>query len=140
MDAHREVAFGEAFSLFFKNYANFQGRSSRGAYWWVTLGFVLLSVGVNILAAIAGDAGFLVAILGLALLLFSLASIIPGLALAFRRLHDTGRSAWWLLIGLIPLVGAIVLIVFYASPGQRAENKYGPDVEAGREAQAAIAA
>lgn len=59
--------------------------------------------------------------------LYDLAVLIPSLAVAFRRLHDTGRSAWWLLIGLVPLVGAIVLIVFLATPGDTGDNQYGPD-------------
>lgn len=58
---------------------------------------------------------------------FSLASLIPGIAVAVRRLHDTGRSAWWLLLLLVPFVGWIVLIVFYCLEGERGPNRYGPD-------------
>jgi uncharacterized membrane protein YhaH (DUF805 family) len=58
-------------------------------------------------------------------LLYSLALLIPGLAVAMRRLHDTGRSGWWLLIGLVPCIGLIVLIVFFATEGDRGPNQYG---------------
>jgi uncharacterized membrane protein YhaH (DUF805 family) len=59
--------------------------------------------------------------------LYSLAIILPGLAVAARRLHDTGRSAWWLLIGLVPLVGPIVLLVFFVQDSQPGSNQYGPN-------------
>jgi uncharacterized membrane protein YhaH (DUF805 family) len=65
------------------------------------------------------------------LLVYSLGTIIPALAVSIRRLHDTSRSGWWILIGLIPLVGSIVLLVFYASAGDPAGNAYGPRPGAG---------
>ena len=58
---------------------------------------------------------------------YALAVLIPGLAVAVRRLHDTGKSGWWLLIGLVPLIGAIVLIVFMATEGEPGNNAYGPN-------------
>ncbi len=67
---------------------------------------------------------------GLLGLLYAVAVFVPGLAVGVRRLHDTGRSAWWLLIALIPLIGAIVLIVFLATDGERRSNAYGPDPKA----------
>jgi uncharacterized membrane protein YhaH (DUF805 family) len=63
--------------------------------------------------------------------LYSLAVLIPALAVAVRRLHDTGRSGWWLLIGLIPLVGPIVLLVFYLLDSDREPNAYGPSPKYG---------
>ena len=60
-------------------------------------------------------------------ILFIAATFIPNLALGFRRLHDTGRSAWWILIGLVPIVGAIVLLVFYLLPSTPGSNQYGPN-------------
>ena len=62
--------------------------------------------------------------------LYSLAVLLPTLAVGARRLHDIGRSGWWLLIGIIPLIGWIVLIVFFATDGQRQPNAYGPDPKA----------
>jgi uncharacterized membrane protein YhaH (DUF805 family) len=62
--------------------------------------------------------------------LYGLAVLLPGLAVTFRRLHDTGRSAWWILIGVIPIVGSIVLLVFTCLPGAAGPNQYGPDPKA----------
>ena len=59
--------------------------------------------------------------------IYSLAVLIPGFAVLFRRLHDTGRSGWWWLIGFIPLIGAIVLIIFCCLDSQPGENQYGPN-------------
>ena len=61
------------------------------------------------------------------LLLFYLAILIPSIAVAIRRLHDTNRSGWWLLIALIPFIGALVLLVFYVLPGTVGPNKFGED-------------
>lgn len=69
--------------------------------------------------------------------LYGLATLIPGLAVTVRRLHDTGRSGWWILICLIPFIGAIIFIVFLASNGNAAENKYGGDPKLEPEPQAA---
>jgi uncharacterized membrane protein YhaH (DUF805 family) len=60
-------------------------------------------------------------------LIYSLAVLLPSLAVGVRRLHDTGRSGWWLLLGLIPLIGIIILIVWFATEGDRATNQYGPN-------------
>lgn len=124
--AHREVGFVQSIQLFFKNYADFQGRSSRGAYWWLFLANILASVITNVV-----DAG-LAASIGLPVvgLIFSLVTLIPGVALGVRRLHDVGRSGWWLLIAFT-VIGILLLIYWYVQPGQRQENRFGPDVEAG---------
>ena len=129
--AHRQVEFGDAISLFFKNFTNFQGRSSRGAYWWWVLASIVGGYALGfIVGLIAASSGMpsLALLLGLA----SLVLVIGGVALAVRRLHDTNRTGWWLLIGLFPLLGLIVLLIFYCTPGTRGPNTYGPDVEAGR--------
>ena len=60
-------------------------------------------------------------------LIYTLAFLLPSIAVAIRRLHDTGRTGWWLLLALIPLIGAIVLIVFYCLDSQPGENEYGPN-------------
>jgi uncharacterized membrane protein YhaH (DUF805 family) len=59
--------------------------------------------------------------------IYSLAVLIPSLAVSVRRLHDTNRTGWWIFIGLVPLVGAIILIVFYATDSQPGDNQYGPN-------------
>jgi len=136
-EGNRQVGFGDAVSLFFKNYANFQGRSSRGAFWWwflasFIIGLVLGFIDGMIMAGQSSYSSSSMPPIGILGGLFSLATLIPNIALGIRRLHDTDKSGWWLLIALIPLVGAIVLLVFYATSGTRGPNKFGPDLEAGR--------
>lgn len=121
---HRAVGFQEAIQLFIKNFVNFEGRSSRGAFWWAYLAIVIGSIVASVIDGIIG-----IPLVGG---LFSLAVIIPNIASGIRRLHDIDKSGTWLFIGLIPLVGAIILIIWFAQAGQRAANRFGPDVEAGR--------
>lgn len=110
------MPFGEAISDGFSKYATFSGRSSRSAYWWWILFYVLIVIGASIIdAAIKTPV-----VAGLTWLAF----FVPNLAVLVRRLHDTDHSGWWVLIGLIPLVGAIVLIVF-ACTDSGPPNKYG---------------
>lgn len=94
-------------------YAKFDGRARREEYWFFTLFSIIISI---ILGAISA---------GALSLLYSLAVLLPTLALSVRRLHDTNRSGWWMLIGLIPLIGAIVLIIFFILDSQKEENQFG---------------
>ena len=105
---------------FLGNYANFKGRDSRPEFWWFYLANLILTYGLFIIAGITG-AG----IIGLIGLLYGLAAIIPGIAAGVRRLHDTGKSGWMMLISLIPLIGGILLIVFLAQAGNPGPNNYG---------------
>lgn len=100
------------------NYAVFSGRARRKEYWMFLLVNIVIMVILGVIEKITGIESFLVGI-------YSLAILIPSIAVTFRRLHDTGRSAWWLLIGLVPFIGAIVLIVFYAQDSQPGTNQYG---------------
>jgi uncharacterized membrane protein YhaH (DUF805 family) len=106
-----DVGFGQAISLAFKNYANFEGVAGRREYWWFALFAGLVGLGTAIIDGVAGSAG----IIGL---LWGLATFLPQLALAVRRLRDAGYHWAFLFLGLIPFVGAIVLIVFLASPSR----------------------
>ena len=133
------IGFGAAVKRFFKKYATFNGRASRGEYWWVTLFNVLVAVVLNafmlpglISASTAASTGVApelgagyYAATGLASL-WSLVILVPSIAVAVRRLHDTGRSGWFYLLGLIPLVGPIILIVFFASATSSTAERYGP--------------
>lgn len=110
------MPFGEAISDGFSKYVTFNGRSSRSAFWWWTLFYVLVIIGASIVDAAIETS----VVSGLAWLVL----FLPNLAVLVRRLHDTDRSGWWVLIGLIPLVGAIVLIVF-ACTDSGPPNKYG---------------
>jgi uncharacterized membrane protein YhaH (DUF805 family) len=100
-----------------KNYVGFGGRARRKEYWMFTLiNLIIVAVLFGIDLAIHSQIPYF---------LYALAVLLPALAVAFRRMHDTGRSAWWFFIGLVPLIGSIVILVFLASDGQAGENKYG---------------
>lgn len=105
---------------------SFSGRARRKEYWM----FVLIAVLIAIFLALAdGITGTYSSELGFGLLggLFLLAILIQSIAVGVRRLHDTGRSGWWLLLNLIPLVGPIIVLVLMALEGQSADNAYGPN-------------
>ena len=154
------MSFGQAVSAFFKNYATFSGRTQRSGYWWVVLFAVILSVGLFFL-----DLAFFSAVwpqellaqgLGPLSIVMILGLLLPSLSLGVRRLHDTGRSGWWLLLpvapgilqtivfadqppeaaltsplgivlGLAVLAASIVLLVFYVKDSQPGDNQYGPN-------------
>lgn len=103
-----------------ENYTNFSGRARRAEYWWTFLLNIGISIIVSVIATAIGAVGAVLS--GVV----SLAFIIPGIAVAIRRLHDTNRSGWWLLIAFIPFIGIIILIVFLASDGERGPNEHGP--------------
>lgn len=105
--------------LALKKYAEFSGRAHRTEYWMFFLINLLIAIGINVVEGTMGSM-----ILGT---LYALALLIPGLAAAARRLHDTGRSGWWQLILLIPVIGFIVLVVLLAQPTQSGANDYGPE-------------
>ena len=106
-----------------ENYLNFTGRARRAEFWWYFLANLIITVVLNIIdAAIGSGSGFYGGILtGI----YGLAVLLPGLAVGIRRLHDTDKSGWWLLLVFIPIVGIIVLIVFWATDGQPGVNQYG---------------
>ncbi len=106
----------------FQKFATFTGRSGRAEYWMFTLFNLLISFALNILTAVTEVGIF--AILGL---VYGLIALLPGLAVFVRRMHDTGRSGWWFLLGFVPLIGVIVLIVFLVQPSQPGDNQYGPE-------------
>src|SRR5262245_25247925 len=104
-----------------KKYAVFGGRAGRQEYWYFVLFNILANFLLLILAAIIG------AKVGMTLWgLYSLAVVIPSLAVSVRRLHDNGRAGWWLLISLVPGIGPILLTFFMAQASQEGENQYGP--------------
>lgn len=104
-------------------YAVFTGRARRAEYWYFALANILIYIALWILNAVP-----VIRILSsTALFIYGIAMIVPTVAVSVRRLHDTGRSGWWLLIGLIPIVGAIVLLIFYVTEGTPGENEYGPN-------------
>ena len=108
-----------------KKYAVFSGRARRREYWMFVLFNVIIAVVLTIIEGIA-DAGSEGSRSTLTTL-YGLAVLIPSLAVSVRRLHDTGRSGWWLLIGLIPIIGTIVLLIFMVQDGRPTDNQYGPN-------------
>ena len=103
-----------------RNYAVFDGRARRKEYWYFVLFNFLISTALLVMAIVTGSSG-----MGLLSGIYPLAILIPSFAVAIRRLHDTDRSGWWLFIALIPLIGAIVLLVFMLQEGKPGENQYG---------------
>jgi len=122
----------------YRRYFEFGGRSRRKEYWMFALLFLivyviamLLSVAVGGSMDGSGGGGIMAGLVGLLLGVFLIGSFIPSLAVAIRRLHDTDRSGWWLLIGLVPIVGAFILLYFYVIEGTRGPNRFGPDPKEG---------
>ena len=111
-----------------KKYTVFEGRARRKEYWIFALISALILIFLSLIDEMTGwkvwdDEGVLS-------LVYSIAVFVPTLAVVVRRLHDTDRSGWWVLIALIPLVGAIVLLVFLILKGNEGDNRFGPDPKA----------
>ena len=118
-----------------KKYADFSGRAPRAEYWWFYLLIIVGYVIATIIDSMLG-LGQTIGPYGILMSVFALAMLVPSIAAGVRRLHDTDRSGWWLLIGLVPLIGAIVLIVFFVTQGTQGPNQYGDDPYAGGAARA----
>jgi uncharacterized membrane protein YhaH (DUF805 family) len=121
------MSFSQAVSSVLLNkYATFSGRARRSEYWWwylfVTLVFVVAGILDNAIGLTYSDltvgGGWIATIAGIVFL-------VPNLAVAVRRLHDTGRTGWWLLIGLVPVIGFFVLLYFFVLDSEN-DNQYGP--------------
>jgi len=106
-----------------KHYFDFNGRSRRAAFWYFVLVNVIIAVVLGIVQSVAHLGKILSS-------LYSLAVLLPNLGIAVRRLHDIDRSGWWILIGLIPIIGWIVLLYWYCQPGTSGSNQYGADPKA----------
>ncbi|MBW8882552.1 MAG: DUF805 domain-containing protein [Asticcacaulis sp.] len=117
------MTFQQAIQSGLKQYANFEGRATRSEYWWFVL-FNWLALLVPMMVAAVIGSKTVSGILGFFDIVVFLGLLIPMLALAIRRLHDTNRSGWWLLISLLPL-GGFVLLAFYCLEGTPVQNKYG---------------
>jgi uncharacterized membrane protein YhaH (DUF805 family) len=117
--------FVTAIQTCFTKYVDFSGRAKRPEYWWFVLftflaSFVLGLVVNLVLGSTVGAS---------AQLLFAAATLVPSLAVGARRLHDTNRRGWWLAIGLIPIIGALILIYFLVQEGEATDNQYGATPE-----------
>lgn len=114
--------FVTAIKLYFNNYVNFSGRSSRPAYWWPVLMNILVCLIISWIVPESKYFTLNLIISGL----WALVNLLPGLAVCVRRLHDIDKSWVWILISLVPLVGTIWFVVLMAQPGNPGSNEYGP--------------
>ena len=107
-----------------KKYADFKGRSQRKEYWMFTLFNLLAFFVLSIVGSVLGDQAELLT--GI----YSLGVLLPSVAVTVRRLHDIGRSGWWALLMVVPVVGALILVIFALQDSQAEENEYGPNPKA----------
>lgn len=130
--------FVDAIQSGFRRYVDVSTRSSRSEYWFWALFIMLGHAACGALDTLVFGTAMHEGNVGILGGLFTLATLVPGIAVGVRRLHDIGRTGWWLLIVLVPVVGVIVLIVFAVKPGQPGSNAYGPNpLEAGPAGDAA---
>jgi uncharacterized membrane protein YhaH (DUF805 family) len=127
------------FFIVLRKYAVFTGRARRKEFWMFTLFFVLFSLGFALVDKVLGTTfGLEKGIWSDELIslftgwgwfesVFSLALFVPSLAVTFRRLHDIGKSGWWILLFFIPIIGWIILLVWHCTDSDEGENKYGPN-------------
>lgn len=108
----------DAVKSVFTQYVGFSGRARRSEYWWFCLANIIIN---SILSGLGRNIGLFSVLSGI----YGLAVLLPALAVAVRRLHDIGKSGWWFLLNLIPLVGQIILIVWYCKDSEPGENQYG---------------
>ncbi len=107
-----------------KKYARFDGRAGKKEYWYFSLFSFIIIIVLSVIDMMTGTFNVTVG-LGLSGGIYTLAVMIPGIAVSVRRLHDTDRSGWWFLINGIPLIGVIVFLVFTAQDGTPDNNQYG---------------
>ena len=105
-------------------YVLFTGRARRMEFWYFTLFNIIVSVCLGLLDSMFG---LLMMGVGVLQLVYALVILLPSLGVSVRRLHDTGRSGWWLLIALLPIIGGIVLIIFMILDSNPGSNRYGPN-------------
>ncbi len=123
----------QAVSSVYRQYVGFSGRASRSEFWWFWLFYVIVYIVLSVIGGYGSSTA--TALVGL----FAIGSLLPSLAVAARRLHDIGRSGWWLLIGIIPIVD-LVLLWWYIQPSNAEANKYGPPPSAPASAGGPVAA
>ena len=110
-------------TLMTQKYASFSGRARRTEYWMFFLVYFVIALVIGVVEGLLSIGGYLTGI-------FALVHLLPSLGVTVRRLHDSGRSGWWVLVSLIPVIGALVLRYFMVISGQPQANEYGPDPKA----------
>ena len=118
-----KIMFNQYFVDVLRNkYADFNGRARRSEYWYFVLFNFLIGTAVGVVTGLIG--------IDWLSYIYSVALLVPGIAVGVRRLHDIGKSGWWLLISFIPLIGGIWLIILMAKEGDPGNNAFGPDPKA----------
>jgi uncharacterized membrane protein YhaH (DUF805 family) len=126
------MSFGAAIQSFFKNYANFKGRARRSEYWYAVLFVLLVSLALEIVfpsTVMMTETGIPVSTPSIVSTIWLLAVLIPGLAVVWRRLHDVDKGGPYYFMGLIPVVGAILLLIQFANDGTPGANRFGDPVK-----------
>jgi uncharacterized membrane protein YhaH (DUF805 family) len=121
------MSFGQAISSVFKNYANFNGRARRSEFWFFALFNLIIYLAASVINYLIAGSSDTTSIIGIIYLLYSLATILPALAVSWRRLHDIGKSGAYILFILIPLVGWIFLLAWFVKDSDMGENRFGPN-------------
>ena len=129
------MTFTQTIPAVLSKYATFTGRAARPEFWWWALFVFLVNVATSLIdhyfiASMLGSEAFTVETPQPLSMLVSLGLLLPGLAVAARRLHDINRSGWWMLIVLIPILGGLVLLWWCVKKGDEGENDFGPPPEA----------
>lgn len=119
------MTFGQSISRCFSKYCTFTGRASRSEYWWWILFTAIIGLLFGIPSGLQSIHESSPSGLPVISYIVSAVLFLPSLGVLFRRLHDTGKSGWWWLIGFIPVVGTIILIIFCCQPSQTFPNQYG---------------
>ena len=117
------MTFTEAVKSVFSKYATFSGRARRKEYWYFVLFNMVVSIVIGMLARAIGGENLERTLTGI----WSIAVLIPGLAVVWRRLHDIGKSGGWWFLVFVPLVGWIILLIWFCQDSQPGENQYGPN-------------
>jgi len=118
----KRMTFTDSIKTCFNKYATFSGRATRSEYWWFVLFILLAYIVLLALTSVMPD------LASIAFGVFVLGTIIPQMSVAVRRLHDSDKSGWWLLINFIPF-GSLVLLYFYVVEGTEGDNQYGTPAE-----------
>lgn len=119
------VGFGQAISLAFKTLGNYRGRASLSAYWWMALFNLIVGIVAGVIFGVLAAATHSAALIGILYVLFIIYAIVVALPLLVRRFHDQDRSGWFVLLGLIPFVGGIIVLVFTLLSGTPGPNRFG---------------
>ena len=125
----KDMSFQEAVENFFRNYTNSNGRARRKEYWYPVLFIFLINLVINALGGIFGamDIDILVTMCNVLSGIFGIATLLPSIMVAIRRMHDIGKSGWWVLISFVPCVGVFIALYFCCLDSQPGDNQYGPN-------------